>query len=152
MYAQVLEKNGFAVVRKLDLGGTQVAMEALQRGDIDLYPEYTGTALVTELKGTPGKDARANYDDRQTRIRAPVSISFGSTPAPFNDTQALATTQAHRGEIRICARLSDLAKAAPQLRLGAIPEFIKRAGRAAGLAQSVRRVRIQRRASSSISG
>ncbi|MBC5811514.1 MAG: quaternary ammonium transporter, partial [Candidatus Eremiobacteraeota bacterium] len=43
MYAALLEKRGLAVARKLNLGGTQVAMEALRRGDIDLYPEYTGT-------------------------------------------------------------------------------------------------------------
>jgi len=124
MYAQILEHNGFAVARKLDLGGTQVAMEALQRGDIDLYPEYTGTALITELKEKPGKDAAANY----AAVKAAYRSHYGLTwlkPAPFNDTQALATTQAISQRFHITT-LSELAAAAPQLRLGAIPEFTKR--------------------------
>ncbi len=43
MYAQVLEENGFEVERKLNLGGTPIAHEAILNGDIDLYPEYTST-------------------------------------------------------------------------------------------------------------
>jgi osmoprotectant transport system substrate-binding protein len=124
MYAQILEHNGFAVARKLDLGGTQVAMEALQRGDIDLYPEYTGTALITELKQKPGKDAAANY----AAVKSAYATRYDLTwlkPAPFNDTQALATTQALADRYHIVT-LSQLAVAAPQLRLGAIPEFTKR--------------------------
>jgi osmoprotectant transport system substrate-binding protein len=124
MYAQILEHNGFTVARKLDLGGTQVAMEALQRGDIDLYPEYTGTALITQLKEKPGKDAAANY----AAVKSAYHARYGLTwlkPAPFNDTQALATTQAISQKYHITT-LSGLAVAAPQLRLGAIPEFTKR--------------------------
>jgi osmoprotectant transport system substrate-binding protein len=43
MYALVLEANGIPVERRLNLAGTQVAHDALVRGEIDLYPEYTGT-------------------------------------------------------------------------------------------------------------
>jgi osmoprotectant transport system substrate-binding protein len=124
LYAQLLEQNGFGVVRKLDLGGTQIAMEALQRGDIDLYPEYTGTALVTELKLHPGKDAAANY----ATVKAEYARRYDLTwldASPFNDTQALATTPAIAQRYGIHT-LSDLAKAAPRLRLGAIPEFTSR--------------------------
>ena len=46
MYAQALEANGFDAQTKLDLGSEQIADKALQSGQIDLYPEYTGTALV----------------------------------------------------------------------------------------------------------
>jgi osmoprotectant transport system substrate-binding protein len=124
MYAQLLERAGLNVVRKLDLGGTQVAMAALQRGDIDLYPEYTGTALVTELKLHPGKDAAANYATVKRAYASQYALAW-LTPAPFNDTQALATTQAVRARYALTT-LDDLAKAAPQLRLGTIPEFTKR--------------------------
>lgn len=131
MYAQILEKNGLAVTRKLDLGGTQVAMEALQRGDIDLYPEYTGTALITELKEKPNKDAATNY----AIVKKAYESRYGLTwlaAAPFNDTQALATTQEIRERYHLTT-LSDLSKAAPQLRLGAIPEFTKREDALPGL-------------------
>jgi osmoprotectant transport system substrate-binding protein len=124
MYAQILEQNGFTVVRKLDLGGTKIAMEALQRGDIDLYPEYTGTALLTELKRTPGKNAAVNYAVVKAAYAAQYRLIW-LEPAPFNDTQALATTQKIAQQYGI-RTLSELAKAAPRLRLGAIPEFTKR--------------------------
>jgi len=124
MYAQLLEHQGLTVVRKLDLGGTQVAMEAIQRGDIDLYPEYTGTALVTELKRTPSKNAGADFATIQREYASRYSLVW-LQPAPSNDTQALATTEAIRARYKL-SNLSDLAAAAPQLRLGAIPEFTKR--------------------------
>jgi len=124
MYAQLLEHGGLHVTRKLNLGGTQVAMAALRRGDIDLYPEYTGTALITVLKAPPQGDAAAIY----AKVKGAYARDFALTwlqPAPMNDTQALATTQetAHKYNLR---SLSDLSRAAPKLRLGAIPEFTKR--------------------------
>ena len=131
LYAQLLEQNGFTVARKLDLGGTQVAMAAVRRGDIDLYPEYTGTALVTELKAKPSPDAAANYETVKNAYRARYDLTWLDA-SPFNDTQALATTQAIKERYRI-ATLSDLSKAAPQLRLGAIPEFTKREDALPGL-------------------
>jgi osmoprotectant transport system substrate-binding protein len=131
MYAQILEHNGFSVARKLDLGGTQIAMEALQRGDIDLYPEYTGTALITELKLTPSHDAAANAATVRREYKSRYDLTWLDV-APFNDTQALATTQTIAAKYRM-RTLSDLAKTAPQLRLGAIPEFTNRADGLPGL-------------------
>ncbi len=43
------------------MGSTQVAMAALARGDIDLYPEYTGTALLVLLKHAPMRNREAVY-------------------------------------------------------------------------------------------
>ena len=131
MYARILEHNGFSVDRKLDLGGTQVAMAALQRGDIDLYPEYTGTALLTQLKAKPSQDAAANYATVKRYYAAHYGLDWLDA-APFNDTQALATTQAIAQQYHL-RTLSDLSVAAPQLRLGAIPEFVKRADALPGL-------------------
>src|SRR5262245_7188614 len=49
IYALLLENAGLDVERKLNLGGTVVAQEALLSGDLDLYPEYTGTGLLVVL-------------------------------------------------------------------------------------------------------
>ena len=58
--AQHLEKRlGEKVDRKLNLGGTLLAHEALVKGSIDVYPEYTGTALTNILKLPPSSDAAA---------------------------------------------------------------------------------------------
>src|ERR1700743_2770926 len=50
LYAAALESAGFKGGRKINLGTTPVAHEALKSGAIDLYPEYTGTALGTVMK------------------------------------------------------------------------------------------------------
>jgi glycine betaine/choline ABC-type transport system substrate-binding protein len=58
--AQQLERRlGEKVDRKLDLGGTLLAQQALRNGEIDLYPEYTGTALTAVLKLAPSSDPAA---------------------------------------------------------------------------------------------
>src|SRR6202165_709121 len=55
--AQHLEKTMHSrVVRKLDLGGTLLAHQAIVKGEIDVYPEYTGTALTAILKAELEKD------------------------------------------------------------------------------------------------
>ena len=131
MYAQLFEKHGLAVSRRLNLGGTQVAMEALLRGDIDLYPEYTGTALITELKLKPRGDAASIYRTVKAEYERRYNLVW-LDPAPMNDTQALAMTQAGSAKYHV-RTLSDLAKTAPQLRLGAIPEFTTREDALPGL-------------------
>lgn len=124
LYAQVLERQGIRVIRKFNLGGTQVAMEALRRGDIDLYPEYTGTALLSVLRETQIPSAPEVYRLVSRVYRERYGLRW-LAPAPFNDTQALATTEAGSKKYGL-RTLSDAARAAPQLRLGAIPEFTTR--------------------------
>ncbi len=124
LYAQVLERHGIHVTRKFNLGGTQVAMEALRRGDIDLYPEYTGTALLSVLKSTTIPDAADIYKLVSRTYLERYRLRW-LAPAPFNDTQALATTEAVSKKYGL-RTLSDVARAAPHLRLGAIPEFTTR--------------------------
>ena len=131
LYAQVLEGHGLAVARKLNLGGTDIAMEALRRGEIDLYPEYTGTALLTQLKRPPLADGKQIY----AIVKAAYAKQYALTwldPAPANNTQALATTAPLAAKYNVHT-LSGLAAAAPQLRLGAIPEFLKRSDGLPGL-------------------
>jgi osmoprotectant transport system substrate-binding protein len=131
IYAQVLEQHGLRVARKLNLGGTDIAMEALRRGEIDLYPEYTGTALLTQLKLQPIADGKAIY----RIVKDAYQKQYGLTwldPAPANNTQALATTAEIAAKYHI-RTLSALATAAPQLRLGAIPEFLGRSDGLPGL-------------------
>lgn len=124
MYAALLEHAGLAVERRLDLGSTQVAMAALARGDIDLYPEYTGTALLVVLKRPPMADRRAVYELVKSEYAKRFALAWLDA-APMNDTQALATTQA-LAQARGLHTLSDCARLAPTLRLGAPHEFLER--------------------------
>jgi osmoprotectant transport system substrate-binding protein len=131
LYAQVIEDNGHPTRRRLDLGGTDIAMEALRRGEIDLYPEYTGTALLVVLKAKPQGDAVQTFDFVKSEYERLYNLTW-LDPAPMNNTQALATTRAVSARYDLHT-LSDVAKKAPQLRLGAVPEFVKRADGLPGL-------------------
>ncbi len=124
LYAQLLEKHGLKVTRKLDLGSTQIAMDAMQRGQIDLYPEYTGTALLVVLKAPVMYDARAVYAEVKRDYQQRYHMTW-LDPSPFDDTQALASTQATADRYHV-RTLSQLSRIASQLRLAVTPEFLNR--------------------------
>lgn len=131
IYAAALEHSNIPVERHMNLGSTQIAMAAMQRGDIDLYPEYTGTGLIDVLHSQPLHDAKQIYQ----RVRMQYQERYGMTwlqPSPMNDSQGLCTTKAVAQKYNL-RTLSDCAKAAPQLRLAAIPEFVARADALPGL-------------------
>lgn len=60
--AQMLERQGVEVVRQFELGGN-LAHEGLLSGEIDVYPEYTGTAYTAILKNDPKTDPQAVYEE-----------------------------------------------------------------------------------------
>ncbi len=131
IYAAALEIAGFKVERHMNLGSTQIAMAAIERGDIQLYPEYTGTALIDVLHMPPMRDPKKTFDT----VKSNYEKRFGLTilaPSPGNDSQGLAVTRnvAQKFNMRT---LSQCARAAPQLRLAAVPEFVARADALPGL-------------------
>ena len=124
IYAQALEAAGMRVERLFNLGSTQIAIAAMQRGNVDLYPEYTGTALIDVLHLAPIADPREAYAVVSRLFRQRYRIVW-LRPSPMNDSQALATTRqvaASKG----LADLSDVSRAAPNLRLATIQEFLAR--------------------------
>jgi osmoprotectant transport system substrate-binding protein len=131
IYAAALEHAGFAVERHMNLGSTQIAMAALERGDIDLYPEYTGTGLIDVLHMAPLRDAKTLYQ----RVRMQYQERFGIAwldPSPGNDSQGLVITPQAAQRYNVHT-LSQCASAAAQLRLAAVPEFVARADALPGL-------------------
>lgn len=124
MYALLLEDAGFKVERKFNLGGTPVAHAALLKGDIDLYPEYTSTGLLTVLKQEPIADPQAILEAIRKGYRDQFKLEW-LEPALFNDTQALATTK-EVSEKHGIITYSDLAAKSGDLRLGGPAEFAER--------------------------
>src|SRR3954471_24577091 len=61
MFSQLLEARGFQVDRRLGLGATEIAFQALRTDRIDAYPEYTGTGLLAILGERPSADPREVY-------------------------------------------------------------------------------------------
>lgn len=131
IYAAALERANLPVERHMNLGSTQIATAAMQRGDIDLYPEYTGTGLIDVLHLPPMHDAKLLFATVKSEYEKRYGFTW-LTPSPVNDSQGLATTQAVAKRYGL-RTLSDCAKAAPQLRLAAIPEFVARADALPGL-------------------
>jgi osmoprotectant transport system substrate-binding protein len=131
MYAQLLENASFTVERKLNLGGTPVAQAAIIKGDIDLYPEYTSTGLLTVLKHNVIQDPKQIFDTVKKGYEDQFQLTW-LPPSPFNDTQALATTQAVSDKYGI-KTYSDLGKQASSLVLGGPAEFIEREDGVKGL-------------------
>ncbi|MCJ2541713.1 glycine betaine ABC transporter substrate-binding protein [Thermostichus vulcanus] len=121
MYALALEAAGFTVERKLNLGGTPVAHAGLLSGEIDLYPEYTGTGLLTVLKLPTSGDPAEVYETVAREYEAQFQLIW-LDPAPMNNTQALAMTRARAAELGI-ATLSDMAAKASELVMIGPPEF-----------------------------
>ena len=134
MYAQLLENEGFTVERKLNLGGTPIAHEAIMNGDIDLYPEYTSTGLLTMLKLNPIQDAQEIYTTVKSGYEQRYKLTW-LTPSPFNDTQALAMTKEVAAQYGI-QTYSDLSQKASELVLGGPAEFFEREDGLKGLQQA----------------
>ena len=134
MYAQLLEANGFTVEKKLNLGAEQVAHQALLSNEIDLYPEYTSTGLLTILKMQPIKDAQQIYQTVKSEYEKQFQLTW-LMPSPFNDTNALAMTKQRAEELGI-KTYTDLSQKADQLVVGGPPEFYVREDGLPGLQQA----------------
>jgi osmoprotectant transport system substrate-binding protein len=147
MYLQVLDNAGISTEDRLNLGGTQIAHEALVAGDISLYPEYTGTGLTEVLQipvdevmsggATPaaspaaGASPVAGGDLSQVvfdRVKADYESQFGLTwleRSPANNTQALAVKREFSEENGITT-ISQLAEVADQYIISAPADFPER--------------------------
>ncbi len=105
--AQTLEKQGVAVTRKLELGGN-IAHESLLSAQIDVYPEYTGTAYTAILKRTPITDPQAVYD--QTKVEYDQKFKLAvSPPLGFSNDFAILI----RGDVARKNNLQNISAAVP---------------------------------------
>lgn len=132
MYAILLESEGFDVERQLNLGSTPVVHDKLVAGDIDIYPEYTGTSYLTVLKQQEVEtDPAAVY----ATVASEYARRFELTvlePAPMNNTQAIAMTKSRAAELGV-STISDLVdKSGDMILVGPI-EFLDREDGMVGL-------------------
>ncbi len=119
MAAQLAESAGAAVLRRSELGGTRVLWEALLRGDVDVYPEYTGT-LAREILAGEGAGGAAGL--RAALAARGVEMT---EPLGFDDSYAIGMRRERAARLAV-RRISDLA-AHPSLRFGLTNEFMDRA-------------------------
>lgn len=125
LIAQQIEAHtNLKVERRFYLAGTYICQQAMLAGRIDIYPEYTGTALTAILKQGISRDRREVYE----RVKDEYERQFGLTLGPafgFNDTFAMEIRgeDARRLNVRT---LSQAAQFAPQWRAGFGYEFMER--------------------------
>jgi len=135
LFAQIIESRAHVrVERRFYLAGTFICQQAILAGRIDIYPEYTGTALTAVLKQQPS----GNKQDIYQRVKQAYEKQFGLTLGPalgFDDTFAMVI----RGEDARGLHLKTLSQAAaftPYWRAGFGYEFMERPDGYKGLAAS----------------
>ncbi len=120
---------GIEAHHRRQLGGTRILWRALENGQIDVYPEYTGT-VAQELLQLPGADPDAM---REALARRGLAMS---APLGFNNTYALGM-RGERARALGIRTISDL-RAHPGLRFGLSNEFMQRADGWPGLREAYR--------------
>jgi glycine betaine/choline ABC-type transport system substrate-binding protein len=105
--AQLLEKRGIGVERKFELGGN-LAHDGLLSGQIDVYPEYTGTAYTAILKHPPITDPQAVYDQTKAEYADKFKLSV-SPPLGFSNDFAILV----RGDVARKNNLKAISDAVP---------------------------------------
>src|SRR5436190_671639 len=105
--AQMLEKRGIAVTRQLELGGN-LAHDSLLSKQIDVYPEYTGTAYTAILKHKPLTDPQAVYDQTRTEYAEKFGLVV-SPPLGYSNDFAILV----RGDVARKNNLKTISDAVP---------------------------------------
>ena len=129
---QIENKIHLPVERRFYLAGTYICHQAILGGRIDIYPEYTGTALTAILKARPSSNPQQVYDQVKTEYARRFNLEVGQTLG-FNDTFAIEI----RGEDARRLGLKTISQAAaytPQWRAGFGYEFMERPDGYKGLA------------------
>lgn len=125
MFAQQIEAHSaLRVERKLNLGGTLICHDALISGKIDLYPEYTGTALTAVLNDPLEKDPGEVFRRVQKEYRARYKVEV-MAPLGFNNTFAMVVRGDDAATLHL-RTISDIVPLAPKWRAGFGYEFMER--------------------------
>lgn len=130
---QMLEKNGVQVTRQFELGGN-LAHDSLLSKQIDVYPEYTGTAYTAILKHKPIMDTQAVYDQTKTEYADKFKLDV-SPPLGFSNDFAILV----RGEVARKDNLKTISDAVPLAKnwqAGFGQDFMSRADGYAGFAKA----------------
>ena len=127
IYKQALEAAGYTVKNEGSLGSEVVAYKALKGGEVDAYPEYTGTALTSfyKVKATDvPKDPEEAYN--QTKEKAAAEKIAALPRTPFENTYRLGVTKKTAQANGNPTNISDLADKAKDLSITGYPECRQR--------------------------
>jgi osmoprotectant transport system substrate-binding protein len=135
IYAQALAAAGYGVKTELNLGDEKTALKAVKGGEIDAYPEYTGTALLSffgfQADKLP-KDPQEAYDKAKQGFAKEGLTAL--PPTPFTSSNEVAVTQETADKYSL-ETISDLESVAGKLTLYGSPECRQRLDCLLGLEQ-----------------
>jgi osmoprotectant transport system substrate-binding protein len=126
IYAQALQAAGYKVRKQLNLGDEKTALKALKDGQIDGYPEYTGTALLSFFNVPTDKlpkDSQSAYD--QVKADFAKQGIDALQPTPFTSSNEVALTQKRAQQLGV-RKISDLKGKSQDLTLYGTPECRQR--------------------------
>ena len=133
--AQLIEtKTSLKVIRKFNLGTTHIVHQAMLKGEVDLYPEYSGTAYKVVLKRPEKKDGSEIFDEIRSAYKEKFNLLW-LEPFGFLNSQSLAVKKDYAQKHHLKS-LSDLKQISSNLTLAAPPEFLKRPDAFPGLNQA----------------
>lgn len=116
------------------LAGTYICQQAILAGRIDVYPEYTGTALAAVLKQKPSGNAEQVYEEVKREYRQKFDLDV-MPPLGFNNSFAMVMRGEEARQWGL-TKLSQLAVYASRMRLGVGYEFLERADGYQGLVRA----------------
>ncbi len=131
MIASLMENNGFKVDRKVGLGGTVICHEAIVRGDLNVYVEYTGTALMAILKRQLVRDPEQSYQIVKKDYEEKFKLTW-LKPLGFNNTFVIVMRKEDADRLKI-TKISDLKPYAKDFVIGGSIEFFARTDAFLGL-------------------
>ena len=135
IYAQAFEAAGYTVETQLNLGDEKTALKALESGDIDAYPEYTGTALLSffgvQADKLPSEEAAAYEQAKKGFAKKDLTAL---EPTPFVSSNEVAVTK-ETADSEGLSKISDLKGKSQDLTLYGSPECRQRLDCLLGLQQ-----------------
>ncbi|SCZ81865.1 ABC transporter substrate-binding protein [Acidaminobacter hydrogenoformans] len=134
MFAELIESKTDLTAEVTEFGGTNIVFEALKSNEVNIYPEYTGTAYGSILNQTELNDPQEVYDYVKNTYKEEFNIEWG-IPMGFNNTYTFAVRPEIAEEYNL-KTFSDLSGVASELRLVAAIEFLERADGLPGVQQT----------------
>jgi glycine betaine/choline ABC-type transport system substrate-binding protein len=126
IYAQALQAAGYTVKKQLNLGSEQIALKAVKSGQVDAYPEYTGTALTSffDKKATDvPRDEQKAYQEAKAGFAKSNLTALPATP--FTNSNGVGMLKSKAQKLGI-TKISDLTSKGSSLTLYGTPECRQR--------------------------
>jgi len=124
IYGEILKEYTDYNIKMIELGGTEIVLQAINNNEIDIYPEYTGTAYSAIFKQKKMYNSKKIYEIVKNKFKEEYELSY-LEPFEFNNTYVFLTTPENMKKYNL-KTISDIAKYKDLFRLGSTSEYVDR--------------------------